>query len=109
MTRAVIALVVIVVAVLVGALTEWRYVLAPLLGLVVFQWGVATLRSFQRGAYGETLEEQGAEPEPVPIDERVVYWCEPCGAELVLVTRGADRPPRHCGQKMYERTELLRD
>jgi hypothetical protein len=92
----------------VGALTEWRYVLAPLLGIIVFQWGAATLRSFQRGAYGQDLAADTG-PRPVPVDERVLYWCEPCGAELVLVTRGADRPPRHCGQAMYERTELSTD
>ncbi|HEX9889750.1 MAG TPA: hypothetical protein VGA69_09750 [Nitriliruptorales bacterium] len=89
-----------------GALTQWRYVLAPLLGLLILQWGLATLRSFRMGAYGQDLDQQRAGPEPVSADDRVLYWCEPCGAELVLVTRGADRPPRHCGQNMYERTEL---
>jgi DNA-directed RNA polymerase subunit RPC12/RpoP len=40
-------------------------------------------------------------------DERVLYWCEECGTEVMLVIRGSGTPPRHCGTKMHERAELL--
>ena len=44
---------------------------------------------------------------PVTGDERVLYWCEECGTELVLLVRGSGDPPRHCMAKMHERAELL--
>lgn len=86
-----------------------KFVLAPVLGLAVYAWGTATLRSFRRGAHGADLDELGREPEPVSSDdERTLYWCEECRTELLLVVRGNGQPPRHCGSRMHERIELPR-
>jgi hypothetical protein len=37
---------------------------------------------------------------------RTLFWCEECGTEVLLLVRGTDRAPSHCGQRMHERTEL---
>ena len=91
--------------VLVGTQVGWRLALAPLLGLLIWWWARASLRSFvQHGATGIAAAD---EPEPVPVDERTIYWCEECGTEVVLVVRGSGIPPRHCATKMHERSEVL--
>jgi DNA-directed RNA polymerase subunit RPC12/RpoP len=82
-----------------------RYVLAPLLGLLIWRVGVASFGSLRAGAA------YVPEGDPVPVDprtERTTYWCAGCGAELLLLVRGAQTPPRHCGERMTERTELAR-
>ena len=102
----------LVVAVVLGALalvalTDVRpaYVLGPLLGLALARVGLATFASLRGGA---AHIPQG-EPEPVdPRLERVTYWCEACGAELLLLVRGTAMPPRHCGERMAERHEVAR-
>lgn len=81
------------------------YVFGPLLGLLVYRIGVASLASFRRGA----AHVPDAPPQPVDVAaERVTYWCEGCGAELLLLVRGTPVPPRHCGERMRERQEVLR-
>ncbi len=82
-----------------------RYVLAPLLGLAIWRVGIASLASLRQDA-----GHLPAGP-PQPVDtrvERVTYWCEGCGAELLLLVRGASSPPRHCGERMHERHEVAR-
>lgn len=100
--RLVIAVLLGLVAVFVGMSFGWRWVLAPALGLTILAWSRATLRGMVRGA---------GPPDPEPTletgMERTLYWCEECGAELLLTVRGAANPPRHCGSAMHERTELL--
>lgn len=86
-------------------LVPTRYVLAPLLGLLIYRFGVASLGSLRRGA---SYVPDGP---PVPLDvrtERVTYWCGGCGAELLLLVRGAAVAPRHCGERMSERVEVAR-
>ncbi len=83
-----------------------RYVLAPLLGLFIYLFGVASLGSFRRG--------MAAVPDgpPEPVDtrtQRITYWCGGCGAELLLLVRGAPVPPRHCGERMTERHEVAHE
>ena len=87
---------------------EAKFVLAPLLGLAIWTWARATLRSFTRGAHGVGEIVTSDDPQPV-LDrpERTLYWCEECGTELVLVVRGSGTPPRHCGTRMHERHELV--
>lgn len=100
-------LVLIAVAVLViGTQVGWRIALAPLLGLAIWVWMRATMRSFL--SHGSTGITAADEPEPVPVDERTLYWCEECGTEVVLTVRGSGLAPRHCGTKMHERSEILR-
>lgn len=83
-----------------------RYVLAPLLGLLIYRIGVASLGSLRRGA---SYVPDGP-PEPIDMRaERVTYWCSGCGAELLLLVRGAAVAPRHCGERMSERMEVARE
>lgn len=79
------------------------YVVAPLIGLLIFRVGTASIASFRAG--GAHIPE--GPPRPVDVArERVVYWCAGCGAELLLLVRGAQVPPRHCGERMTERREV---
>lgn len=81
------------------------YVFAPLTGLVIFRVGVASFASLRNG--GAHIPE--GPPQRVDTrQERLVYWCGGCGAELLLLMRGADVPPRHCGERMTERREVPR-
>lgn len=92
----------------VGWVTDWYhpvYGLAPLLGILIFRVGYGSLSSFQAG--GDHIP--SGDPEPVDVAaERVTYWCEGCGTELLLLVRGTPMPPRHCGERMAERTEVPR-
>ncbi len=79
------------------------YGLAPLLGLAILRVGYASLRSFQEGA----AHIPSGEPTPLDVrEERTTYWCEGCGAELLLLVRGTPMPPRHCGERMAARREV---
>lgn len=94
------------VALVVGLSFGWKFVLAPLLGLLIYRWATGTLRAMVHdGRARVDADEQ--QPQVVTGDERVLYWCEECGTELVLVVRGSGLAPRHCGTKMHERAELL--
>ena len=97
----------VVVAVVVVAVTDVPapYVLGPLVGLAIARIGLATFLSLRAG--GAHIPE--GDPEPIdPRAERVTYWCEGCGAEVLLLVRGTDLPPRHCGERMVERHEVAR-
>jgi hypothetical protein len=65
-----------------------------LLATLVIQWGYASMRPLQTGAKAydpvDVVEESG-----VPV-----YACKACGTQLVLLRRGSDKPPRHCGEAM---------
>ena len=98
----VVALAVLLV---VFGVVQARFVFAPLLGLAIWRIGVASFMSLRQGA---SYIPDGP---PEPIDtrvQRITYWCAGCGAELLLLVRGTDTPPRHCGERMVERTEVLR-
>ena len=85
---------------------EARFVFAPLLGLAIWRIGVASFMSLRQGA---SYIPDGP-PEPVDIRvQRTTYWCSGCGAELLLLVRGTATAPRHCGERMAERTEVPRD
>ncbi len=101
----VLAAVALLVAVFVGQVAGWKWVLAPLLGLALFRWAVAMLRSMVHGGQASGVPAEA--PAPVEADERVLYWCEECGTEALLVVRGTGKPLRHCGMVMHERTEIL--
>jgi len=80
-----------------------RYVLAPLLGLLILAVGRASLRSFRTGA----AHIPDGPPRPLdPSRERVTYTCGGCGAEVLLLVRGTEVAPRHCGERMAERVEV---
>ena len=64
------------------------------LATLVVRWGLASMRPLQTGA--KTYE-------PVDVVEESgvpVYSCKECGTQLVLLRRGSDRAPRHCGEAM---------
>lgn len=86
----------------VGAV-EARYVFAPLLGLFIWRMGIASFGSLRQGAA------HIPDGPPVAVDpaaERTTYWCSGCGAEVLLLVRGAAVAPRHCGERMVERREV---
>ena len=47
--------------------------------------------------------------EPPPANVRITFWCEECGTEVLLLRKGSDAPPRHCGESMIQREEVARD
>jgi hypothetical protein len=71
-----------------------RAAVGVLLATAVIRWGVASLRPLQVGEKSyvpvDVVEESG-----VPV-----YACKACGTQLVLLRRGSDKPPRHCGEPM---------
>lgn len=75
---------------------------ALLISALVIRWGYASLRPMRVGAKNydpvDVVEPDGALP---------VYSCAGCGTQLVLLRKGNDRPPRHCGEPM--RYELVED
>ena len=95
-----VGIAVVVVAVVAVFDLEVKWALAPLLGLFVWKVGTASLRSMAARA------DAPSSPTPVAAaDARTLYWCEPCGTEVLLVIRGSGLPPRHCGERMHERRE----
>ncbi len=72
-----------------------------LLATLIIRWGLASLRPMAVGAKNY---------EPVDVIEPgglPVYMCAGCGTQLVLLRKGNDRPPRHCGEPM--RYEVIAD
>jgi hypothetical protein len=81
------------------------YVFGPLGGYLIARVGLASFGSLRAGA---SFVPDGP-PEPLDVRrERVTYWCEGCGSELLLLVRGADTAPRHCGERMHGRWEAAR-
>lgn len=81
-------------------------VVAVILGLVILLVGFATLRGLAGPRGGAPPAEEDA---AVPEGMRILWWCENCGAEVLVLRRGADTPLRHCGEAMVRREEIARD
>jgi hypothetical protein len=99
---------VVLAGIITWALTDVpaAYVFGPLGGLLIYRVGTASFRSLREGA---SYIPDGP---PVPVDpstERTVYWCAGCGTEVLLLVRGTESAPRHCGESMTQRTEIARD
>jgi DNA-directed RNA polymerase subunit RPC12/RpoP len=103
MTRLLLAAVVVGISVLALTDVPAAYLFAPLLGLFILRFGLASFGSLRAGA---SHIPSGPAVRVDPRSERVVYWCAGCGAELLLLARGTPIPPRHCGEKMTERLEV---
>ncbi len=94
---------------LAAAVAAWvvepRLLVAVAIGFAIYTVGTAMLRNMAADAGAAP-----APPEPV-IDpnERTVFRCELCGTELLLVVRGEETAPRHCGERMSARTEVPRN
>jgi DNA-directed RNA polymerase subunit RPC12/RpoP len=90
-----------------------RYIIAIVIGLIIAGVGFGTLRGLARPAPGPKVDDavpvipEGAirvHPEVV----RVIYRCENCGTELLLLVKGTEAAPRHCGEHMARREEIRR-
>ncbi len=104
--RWILLAVIAAVAGIVGVNFGWQWVLAPLLAAALLRWLLTSLRALVHDA--KQLDDDQATPAaPVSSDERTLFWCEECGTEVLLLIRGTDRAPSHCGQRMNERTEIL--
>ena len=91
-------LVAVVVAVALFALGRGDVVVALLLGGLVLATGRAVFRG-----YSTT---KGPTGPPVDVAEEgtlLVFACETCGEQLVLLRKGTDAPHRHCAEKMVLR------
>lgn len=82
------------------------YVFAPLLGVTIWLVGIKSFAALRHGA----AHIPDGPPQPVDVrTERVVYACGGCGAEVLLLVRGTETAPRHCGEKMTTHREVARD
>ncbi len=96
--RALLALAVLIVVVVLWAIGKGDVVMAVVLGALVLITGRTMFRSY--------LVTKGPTGPAVDVEERgrlLVYACETCGEQLVLLRRGTDAPPRHCSEKMVLR------
>jgi hypothetical protein len=106
--KLVVVAVVLVVGGVVGVNVGWAYVLGPVLGWAVYRYITGNLRALMHGSNYMIDDGEVEGADPLAGDERTLFWCEECGTEVMLLVRGTPRPPSHCGQRMHERTELLR-
>jgi hypothetical protein len=95
-TRLLLAAVVLLLVARYGFHVRWaaRAAVGLLLSTLVIRWGMASMRPLQVGA---------KQYEPVDVVEEAgvpVYSCKECGTQLVLLRKGSDKPPRHCGEAM---------
>jgi hypothetical protein len=96
--RAWLALAMLVAVVALWVVGKGDVVVAVVLGALVLLTGRTMFRSYSitKGPTGPAMD----------IEERgklLVYACETCGEQLVLLRRGTDAPPRHCSEKMVLR------
>ncbi|MBI4729022.1 MAG: hypothetical protein HY775_05910 [Acidobacteria bacterium] len=82
-------------------------VVGVLLGVVIFALGFGILRAFARSAPGATPVEAEAAAEEEAL--RVTFRCGACGTEVLLLRKGSNAPPRHCGEPMVRRAEIAGD
>jgi hypothetical protein len=82
-----------------------RALIAVLAGIVIFGFGLGVIRGFAGPRGSKTLELEAIKPLPEGV--RILYWCETCGKEVLLLREGTPTPPRHCGESMTRREELL--
>jgi len=88
-----------------------RVAIAIFSGLAILFVGLGVVRGFAVPRRGvgtpgspAQLEVAKAPPEGV----RILFWCENCGTEVLLLRAGSEAPPRHCGEPMNRREEILR-
>jgi hypothetical protein len=74
------------------------WLVAAAMGLLVAATGLAVFRGYSRtrGPVGppEDVQEAGT---------LLVYACQTCGEQLILLRKGTDQPPRHCADPMVLR------
>jgi hypothetical protein len=95
-SRLLYAAVVLLLVARYAAHVSWaaRAAVGLLIATLVIQWGLASMRPLR-------VDEKTYEPVDVVEPDGVpVYACRECGTQLVLLRRGSDKPPRHCGDAM---------
>jgi hypothetical protein len=95
-TYALLAICVVLVLLRITGVASWgaRAAGSLLLATLIIRWGLASMRPMQVGEKSH---------EPVDVIEPgglPVYTCKGCGTQLLLLRKGNDRPPRHCGEAM---------
>jgi hypothetical protein len=86
------------VAVLLVVLGRGDVVVAAAIGALILVGGRAVFRG-----YSTT---KGPTGPPTDVEEEgtlLVFACETCGEQLVLLRKGTDAPPRHCAEQMVLR------
>lgn len=82
-----------------------RVLFAILIGVAIAAVGGSMLRGLSRPGPSAPSPD---EAQPMLHVARVTFWCETCGTELLLLRKGTDAPPKHCGEKMLQREEVPR-
>jgi hypothetical protein len=75
-----------------------QVLVAAALGALVLATGLAVFRGYART--------RGPVGPPSDVDEAgtlLVFACETCGEQLILLRKGTDAPPRHCADPMVLR------
>jgi hypothetical protein len=88
-----------------------RVVIAVVSGLIILFVGLGVIRGFavpRRGAGTPASPAPLEVAKPVAEGVRILYWCENCGTEVLLLRAGSEAAPRHCGEPMNRREEILR-
>ncbi|MEP7054873.1 MAG: hypothetical protein ABI912_06460 [Actinomycetota bacterium] len=67
---------------------------ALLIATLVIRWGLASLRPMQVGTKNYDPVDV-VEPDGLPV-----FSCSGCGTQLLLLRKGNEKPPRHCGEPM---------
>jgi hypothetical protein len=85
-----------------------RITVAVIAGLVIFFLGFSVIRGFAgpRGAASGSLPLEAVKPLPEGV--RILWWCDTCGMEMLLLRAGSEAAPRHCGEPMVRREEIVR-
>ena len=86
------------VAALLALARQGDVLIALLIGLFVLVAGRAVFRG-----YTVTKGPVGPPEDVVESGTLLVFACEVCGEQLVLLRKGTDAPPRHCAEKMLLR------
>jgi hypothetical protein len=95
-TYALLAVCVLLVVLRVTGVAPWgaRAAGSLLLATLIIRWGLASMRPMQVGEKSHPPVDV-VEPGGLPV-----YTCNGCGTQLLLLRKGNERPPRHCGEAM---------
>jgi hypothetical protein len=97
-TRLLLGLLAVGVAALLVLARQGDVLVALIIGVVVLLTGRAVFRG-----YNVTKGPIGPPEDVVESGTLLVFACEVCGEQLVLLRKGTDVPPRHCAEAMVLR------
>jgi hypothetical protein len=96
--RLVLAVLAAAVAIALVQTGNSQYLVAGLMGMLVLLIGRAVFRGYERT--------RGPTGPPTDVEDGeglLVFACETCGEQLILLRKGTDVPPRHCAEPMVLR------